>query len=671
MTTENDTVQDRIAYQGKSQVVNEGVPSDGFADPEGKYPKKEYAGEPSVNKAARGKKVFKLKDNPRNHPKAIYPLNQVSESTSGHVIEVNDTPGGERILIKHKDGHGIEISPDGSIFISNTGKKAEFCRQERILKVGGNGEIVYYGNLNLTVHGDYNLDVKGDYNVKVGGNHILNVVRNYRKHIVGAFNEVIQKTKSSTILQKVSNVCLNGFSSHTKGTYFNEVDGVAEYAHSGNTFITSETQMNMTSVDVNVAANNLSVFGDEGTIGGDNITMFAQNSYVDRTLHASEVEAKKTMKAKVFHGDLNGTAKGAVKAGTAALGASHGGSVNTTAHSIEDPVAQGKKYKPTKDILDSHCLDCDQGIRQVRIDRDSAINDGIDQTKNSDGITDKKLNTGQIRSKLKEPNNLKNEKFVESQIANGVLNPAYASLAPGSTGRIKSMSQTARSGVEEIGNRQLQAATKKFTLRESSSRGVERTIAVDQNFDPNNQRDITMQTHLAKGVPISKFVASDKDPVNFDHTKSSEERKTIARNLYPQANIINTFNQLKKFEGYDLVVAEGLYKKGPKEILSDGSPKKLAENGRSVAYEIYDSTTGNIANDKIFDFATYLKDNSDYEKISLYYDNYDPNGSLNSQIVVNMPSIPENYTAYFNRRVETVYNGTVQTTTDLVEILST
>ena len=678
MVTENDSIKERIATDGKGQVNNEGVPSDGFVDPDGKYPKDEYVGEPSVNKGARGTKVHNLKikngsigceTTIAKQPKAIYPLNQVNESTSGHIIEINDTPGGERILIKHKDGAGVEIKPDGTIIVNSLGNRVDLVSKNHVMAVEGNGCITYYGNLNLTVQGDYNLDVKGDYNIKVGGNNILNVIGNYRKNIVGLFNEVIQKTKTSTVLQKVANTYLSGFGTYTKGKFNNEVDGTAEYSHSGNTYITSESEISMSSPNVNIAASDISVFGDDGTIGGDNVTMFSQNSYVDRTLHASEVEAKKTMKAKVFHGSLNGTAKGAMKAGTAALGASHGGSVDTTSHSKEDPVAQGNKFKPTSTIVNAFLFNEDRGVREVRIDRDDGILHGINQIKNSGGITDKKLNTSEVRSKLKEQTNLNNNKFLQSQVDNNNLNPGFASVAPEKIGRIKGEAQTARTGYTPIGSRREEALSKKYTLRESSSRGVERTITVDPQYDPNKQSDITMGTNLGNGVPISKFIASAKDPVNLDHTTSAEQRKDIARNLYPHSEIINIFYQLDQFQGYNLVVAEGLYKPGPEETLTPGGVKEAAKDGKFVVYEVYDSFTGQISNNKSFDFAVYLKDNVNYENLIMYYDNYNTDGSLHSQVGVGMPTIPENYTAFFNKKIETVYNGTSQTTSDLIEVL--
>lgn len=679
MTTENDSITERIATDGKGRVNSEGVPTDGFKDPDVKHPRSQYVGESSTNKAARGAEIHNLKikngvlgaeTSIPEQPPALYTLNQVSESPAGHIIEVNDTPGGERILIKHKDGAGVEIKPDGSVIVNSLGNRVDLVSENHAMAVEGNGSVTYYGNLNLTVQGDYNLDVKGDYNVKVGGNNILNVIGNYRKNIVGLFNEVIYKTKTSTVLQKVANSYLKGFSTHTKGEYFNEVDGTAEYVHSGNTFMTSETEINMSSKNITIGASDISVFGNDGTIGGGNVTMFSQNSYVDRTLHASEVEAKKTMKAKVFHGSLNGTAKGALKAGTAALGASHSGRVDTTSHSKEDPVAQGKKYRPTDILVNAFLSNEDRGIREIRIDRDDGILDGINQTKNSGGITDKKLDTGQVRSKLKEFSNLQNNKFLQSQCANGALNASFAAITPSKIGRIKGMAQTARTGYTPIGGRLQQAVTKKYTLRESSSRGVERTITPPAQFDPNNFSDITMSTMLGSGIPIAKFVSSAKDPINLDHTAGVEQRKTIARNLYPQSEIINIFYQLDQFQGYNLVVAEGLYKKGPEETLTANGVKQAATEGKFVVYEIYDSFTGKISNTKAFDFAVYLKDNTNYEKISLYYDNYNTDNSLHSQVGVLMPNIPENYTAFFNKSVETVYNGQLQTSTDLIEVLS-
>ena len=46
---------------------------------------------------------------------ATYPNNRVFQTPGGHLLEFDDTPGGERIHIWHKAGAFLEIHPDGTI----------------------------------------------------------------------------------------------------------------------------------------------------------------------------------------------------------------------------------------------------------------------------------------------------------------------------------------------------------------------------------------------------------------------------------------------------------------------------------------------------------------------------------------------------------------------------
>ena len=101
-----------------------------------------------------------------------FPFNQVDETTSGHVVEYDDTPGGERILIRHRTGAGVEMRADGSVLVSSTNNKIEVTGGDQTVIVEGAGNLVYKGNLNLVVTGDYNVDVGGNYNVNVAGSHI-------------------------------------------------------------------------------------------------------------------------------------------------------------------------------------------------------------------------------------------------------------------------------------------------------------------------------------------------------------------------------------------------------------------------------------------------------------------------------------------------------------------
>ena len=65
----------------------------------------------------------------------------------GHVVEYNDTPGSERIMIRHKNGDGINIGPDGSIIISGK-RRIDKANEDYFLEVK-NGNLKFEGNLTI------------------------------------------------------------------------------------------------------------------------------------------------------------------------------------------------------------------------------------------------------------------------------------------------------------------------------------------------------------------------------------------------------------------------------------------------------------------------------------------------------------------------------------------
>ena len=145
-----------------------------------------------------------------------------------------------------------------------------------------------------------------------------------------------------------------------------------------------------------------------------------------------------------------------------------------------------------------------------------------------------------------------------------------------------------------------------------------------------------------------------------------DEKKQIARNLYVQSQVIKNFYALDIFKNYNLVVAEGLYQAGPDETPTGFND--LAQTGRAVAYEVY-SADGVIALDKLYDYAEFLKDTFSYDKIGLAYDTYNKNGRVHGQLIVEIPTIPSSFTATFSMKLETTFNGEIQSSSDLVEIV--
>lgn len=122
-----------------------------------------------VSDLARGTNSIKrtiLGPEPQSKYAAKYPHNQVHKTTSGHIIEIDNTPGAERINIHHKSGAYYEFQPDGSVVRKSFKDNFDITV--------GNGSIYVGGNVTETIGGNYNLDIKGNYSVKVGGNTTIN-----------------------------------------------------------------------------------------------------------------------------------------------------------------------------------------------------------------------------------------------------------------------------------------------------------------------------------------------------------------------------------------------------------------------------------------------------------------------------------------------------------------
>lgn len=66
---------------------------------------------------------------------AEYPYNATHTTRSGHAIEVDDTPGAERIHVYHKSGAYVEIFPDGQIVTKSPANNVEVTVQDKQILV--------------------------------------------------------------------------------------------------------------------------------------------------------------------------------------------------------------------------------------------------------------------------------------------------------------------------------------------------------------------------------------------------------------------------------------------------------------------------------------------------------------------------------------------------------
>jgi hypothetical protein len=99
-----------------------------------------------------------------------YPYNHTFESESGHLMEIDDTPGGERLHREHRSGTFEEIHPDGTKVVKVVGENYEI--------IAGSSNVIITGDVNLTIEGTKRELVKGDYIQEIEGNHIQRIHKN-------------------------------------------------------------------------------------------------------------------------------------------------------------------------------------------------------------------------------------------------------------------------------------------------------------------------------------------------------------------------------------------------------------------------------------------------------------------------------------------------------------
>ncbi len=91
--------------------------------------------------------------------KSQYPLNKVYESRSGHIFEVDDTPGAERIHQFHRSGSYTEYHPDGKLVQKAVHERWDMTAKDR----------------NYITQQTYTHTIEQDWYMKIKGKVVFNV----------------------------------------------------------------------------------------------------------------------------------------------------------------------------------------------------------------------------------------------------------------------------------------------------------------------------------------------------------------------------------------------------------------------------------------------------------------------------------------------------------------
>ena len=661
MTTERDDLKDRVQRFGSGFVDTQGTTVNGFSDPNKEFPRKEYENLSSINESVRSGKTHQLPLGADvNMPPLTstqYPYADVKETVSGHVFEFNDTPGGERILIKHNSGSGIELRPDGTVVVLATDNKVEVTHGDQTVIVEGNGQLTYEGDLTINVKGDfkvncdnYEVNTKGDKKENIEGNSRSKVFGNKGSNVSGNDSKVVAGESVSTHLGNVTTAI--------RGTNKQATEGDIIIAGSSKMELTAETRIIQSSPKMNIQALEAYIWADTGTFGGVEVRHHGQGA------HFSEGVTSPT-----FHGDLRGTSLTSLVAdisnSQSYADPSAGGGVGSPSGFTVSNVAQPDVYTAAAGVLSDVLTKSEIGVKTVKVDVDNFL---------YNSLRIRALDTVDVRSKLRDPSYLNDVDFTAIQLGAGKLNEQYTSTSPpGGYGRVRKASGTAQRGTSKLGNAGIERATKTFIV-DSKKKIFSLT---DQKFgEINALTDITSNTVLNKPITMARFIGAN-DAGSFK-SLSLDDKKQIAKNYLVQTHITkHAMGTSGKFSDYKLKAVEGfyakeLYGKGgaaglETEILTTDGLLDLRNKGRAVVYELY-GPDGKMDPEVTFDLACDIAEIGLFDKLTLDYDTFNPDGSMNVQIIIEIPIVTKPEAVTFKRLVQTKFNNGLQSTDSLVEL---
>ncbi len=197
----------------------------GFNDPDGNYPTENRLNQSDIHNLARGESTGTIIehrnknkstgiemaqgtwDEPDSAYAAKYPDNIVLATHAGITIEIDCTPGEERLHIYHPSNSYIEISKDGDMIVKNAknrfdmvegsekksidesydrsvfGTRSSYVESNETEVVNGTRKSMVKGNESITIGGDRQKTVSGKQTVTIGDDNSISISTSESKDI--------------------------------------------------------------------------------------------------------------------------------------------------------------------------------------------------------------------------------------------------------------------------------------------------------------------------------------------------------------------------------------------------------------------------------------------------------------------------------------------------------
>ncbi len=130
---------------------------------------------------------------------AKYPYNNTEQSESGHIFEIDDTKGAERIHQQHRSGTFQEIHPDGSKVEKVMADNFHITQQNEYKLNLGNYEVTIKKNKGERVEGDIFVHINGERSLKIDSNSHVEILGNDTHTTKGNREQTTVGNKSETV----------------------------------------------------------------------------------------------------------------------------------------------------------------------------------------------------------------------------------------------------------------------------------------------------------------------------------------------------------------------------------------------------------------------------------------------------------------------------------------
>jgi len=163
---------------------------------------------------------------------AQYPHNHVYESEAGHIREIDDTPGAERIHERHANGTGYELHPDGDKVTRVKKDNYDLTYGQQFTHIRGTQSTTVNGGVKVFVNasgaGGRDAIQQFHYTIEVGANANVNIqVNKGDVNVVTSDGDINMKSGKDINIEATNAIRLKSttFDAEVQGAWNERVEG--------------------------------------------------------------------------------------------------------------------------------------------------------------------------------------------------------------------------------------------------------------------------------------------------------------------------------------------------------------------------------------------------------------------------------------------------------------